>query len=387
MSLITCPECSGIVSDKAYSCPHCGYPIEGRDSMPIKRKSPRKRRPNGSGTIVKLKGNRKNPYQVRVNTRLDDRGYPAYDVLGNYPDQISADVALAKYNIDPYDPANRQKTFAEVFREWYAWKYGSEYDSKEKRNSSQHCHIAAFKHCKDFHRQIMEKIPGSDLQAALDREDLSYSSVMHIKNLFNQMYRYAMQYGIVADNKAQYARIRKKNDNENGVPFTDEELEKLWKNKDVPFVDTILILCYSGFRINELARMPLKQIDLNARTFTGGLKNRYSRNRTVPIHSKIYAQVAARLNPRFKSLLYHDGTEDISEARYRQGFQNALTACGITSEHTPHDCRHTCNKLLDDAGADRVCRYKIMGHSGHDINEKVYTHKTVDQLRRELEKI
>ena len=107
----------------------------------------------------------------------------------------------------------------------------------------------------------------------------------------------------------------------------------------------------------------------------------------MPIHSKIYDLVAARLNPRFKSLLYHDGTEDISEARYRQGFQDALTACRITSEHTPHDCRHTCNKLLDDAGADRVCRYKIMGHSGHDINEKVYTHKTVDQLRRELEKI
>ena len=52
--------------------------------MPNKRKSPKKRRPNGSGTIVKLKGNRENPYQVRVNTRLDDRGYPAYDVLGNY---------------------------------------------------------------------------------------------------------------------------------------------------------------------------------------------------------------------------------------------------------------------------------------------------------------
>ena len=90
MSLITCPECSGIVSDKAYSCPHCGFPMQGGDSMPIKRKSPRKRRPNGSGTIVRLKGNRKNPYQVRVRTRLDDRGYPTYDVLGNYPDQISA---------------------------------------------------------------------------------------------------------------------------------------------------------------------------------------------------------------------------------------------------------------------------------------------------------
>lgn len=28
MALITCPECEGTVSDKAVSCPHCGWPIE-----------------------------------------------------------------------------------------------------------------------------------------------------------------------------------------------------------------------------------------------------------------------------------------------------------------------------------------------------------------------
>lgn len=27
MALITCPECNGRVSDKATTCPHCGYPI------------------------------------------------------------------------------------------------------------------------------------------------------------------------------------------------------------------------------------------------------------------------------------------------------------------------------------------------------------------------
>lgn len=385
--LITCPECSGIVSDKAYSCPHCGFPIEGREDMPIKRKAPRKRRPNGSGSIVRIKSNRKNPYQVRVNTRIDDRGYPVYDTLGNFPDQISADLALAEYNRNPYDPANRQKTFAEVFREWYKWKFGSQYDAKEHRTGSQISAIAAFRNCKQLHDRTMSHIPGSDLQQLLDRPDLSYSSTTTIKNLFNQMYRYALQYNIVPDNKAEYVRIRKSNDIKSGVPFTNEELQLLWSNKDKPFVDTILILCYSGFRINELGRMPLEQIDLKARTFTGGLKTKQSKNRTVPIHSKIYDMVAARMDPRFHSLLYHDGKRDISEFTYRRRFRKALLDCGITSEHTPHDCRHTCNTLLDAAGADRVCRYKILGHVGADINENVYTHKTVEQLRVELEKI
>ena len=53
----------------------------------------------------------------------------------------------------------------------------------------------------------------------------------------------------------------------------------------------------------------------------------------------------------------------------------------------PHDCRHTFNMLLDDAGADRVTRYKLMGHKGQDINENVYTHKDLNQLREAVEAI
>ena len=114
MALITCPECAGTVSDKAFICPHCGYPIQSATLPPKAPRKVRKRRPNGSGTIVKLSGRRKNPYQVRVNTRLDDRGYPTYDVLDNFPDLVSANIALAEYNRDPFDPANRKKTFSEI---------------------------------------------------------------------------------------------------------------------------------------------------------------------------------------------------------------------------------------------------------------------------------
>lgn len=30
MALISCPECNGKVSDRAKSCPHCGYPLSMR---------------------------------------------------------------------------------------------------------------------------------------------------------------------------------------------------------------------------------------------------------------------------------------------------------------------------------------------------------------------
>ena len=387
MALITCPECTGTISDKAYFCPHCGYPLQQSTIPPKQPRKARKRRPNGSGTIVKLSGKRKKPFQVRVNTRIDNFGMPVYDVLNNYPDRVSAEIALAEYNKDPYDVNNRKQTFSEVFAAWYLWKYKTPHDSKEKKKSSQYCSIAAYKKCERLHGRIMWDMRAQEMQDILDNPELSHSMTEHVRNLFRQMYKYAMQFELVAKDYSAYTQINKEDDDEQGVPFTLDELQRLWQHKDVPFVDTILIFCYSGFRINELAQMPLDDIDLDERTFTGGLKNRYSRNRTVPIHSDIYEMVLHRYNKQFGSLIYHDGTQIIYENRYRESFNNALKACGIQTNHTPHDCRHTFNVLLDNAGVDRVTRCKLMGHKGADINETVYTHKNLEQLRTAIEKI
>lgn len=387
MALTSCPECSGKVSNKALMCPHCGFPLQQGAIPARKPKRGRKRRPNGSGTIVPLTSNQTNPFQVRVNTRIDDRGYPKFDILGNFPDRVTAEIALSDYNKDPYDVNNRKKLFKETFESWYEWKYKEKYTAQKRRTNSQYCMIAAFKQCSSIHDRPMNTIRSTDLQEILDRNDLSHSMLEHIKNLLNQLYKYALEFGMAQKNIAEFTKINKEDDTEGGVPFTKSELELLWKNKDKPYVDTILIYCYSGWRINELARMDFKNIDLQAGTFTGGLKTRYSRNRTVPIHSGIFDMVAARYNTRFKSLIYHDGAQDISEGKYREYFNGALLACGIKTEHTPHDCRHTFNQLLDEAGVDRTTRYKLMGHTGKDINENVYTHKTVEQLREAVEKI
>ena len=386
MALTQCPECSGQISDRAIICPHCGLPMRDGSISTITPRKARKRRPNGSGTVVKLSGKRRAPFQVRVNTRIDANGYPAYDVIGCFPDRVSAEIALAGYNKAPYDPNDRRKLFSEVFASWYQWKYKVPH-TEAGRTSSQNCTIAAYKKCASLHGRAMWDIRAQDMQDILNQTTLSHAMLEHIRNLFRQMYKYAVQYELVAKDYSQYTRITKEDDDTQGVPFTSEELLLLWQHKDVPFVDTILIYCYSGWRINELARMPLDNIDLKARTFTGGLKNLYSRNRTVPIHSAIYGMVCSRLDPRFKSLIYLGGNKGITEQRYREYFNAALLSCGIQTEHTPHDCRHTFNMLLDNAGVDRVARYKLMGHKGQDINENVYTHKDIGQLREALEAI
>jgi integrase len=387
MALITCPECSGKVSDKAYSCPHCGFPMQGQEIPEKPRKATRKRRANGLGSIIPLKRKSGTIYEVRVNTRIDERGYPQYDVIGRYTDRVAADTALAEYNTNPYDIDLRNLTFTEVFERWYKSKFKVEAFHKGKKTSNEYTVQAGYKHCTPLHDRIYSTIRAEEMQELVDNKDISHSTAEHVLRILKGMGEYALQFDMIKKNYAEFLKMTKEEDTESGKPFTESELSLLWQHKDLPFVDTILIYCYSGFRINELAKMPLDDIDLENRTFTGGLKTKYSKGRTIPIHSKIYELVKNRYDRHFVSLIYHDGTRDISEIKYRERFDKALKSCGITEKHTPHDCRHTCNSLLIEKKADRIVRYKIMGHTGKDINEKIYSHITVKQIREELEKI
>ena len=226
MALIRCPECTGQISDRAIICPHCGFPVrDGNISTSTPRKA-RKRRPNGSGTVVKLSGKRRNPFQVRVNTRIDADGYPAYDVIGCFPDRVSAGIALAEYNKAPYDPNDRKKLFSDVFTSWYQWKYKAALDAPGAKTSSQNCMVAAYRKCPSLHGMAMWDIRAQDMQDILDRTDLSHAMLEHVRNLFRQMYRYAVQFELVAKDYSQYTKITKEDDDAQGVPFTREELDR-----------------------------------------------------------------------------------------------------------------------------------------------------------------
>jgi len=341
---------------------------------------------NGYGTIVKLSGNRRKPFEARVNTRMDERNYPVYDVLGRFEDKDAAILALAQYNKDPYDVQTDKLTFKDVYELWYKHKF--EDSKKNYSRSSVDCTKGAYNKCQVLHSKYFKQLRAADLQMVLDNYSLSHSYMEHIRNLFNQMYAYALEYDYVNKNYSDFAKITKEEDDQPGVPFTPEELELLWKNKDKPFVDTILLFVYSGWRIGELVPMPLDNIDLTEKTFKGGIKTAASKDRIVPIHSKIYDMVCKYVN-KGTGALFSDSDKPIRTTQaYYPYFNQALVNAGITTEHTPHDCRHTFATLLDNAGANTISIKRLMGHSsGGDVTEKVYTHKDIEQLRIAIELI
>ena len=55
--------------------------------------------------------------------------------------------------------------------------------------------------------------------------------------------------------------------------------------------------------------------------------------------------------------------------------------------HVPHEARHTFESLLDSAGANRKCIDLMMGHTSQDTGNRVYNHKTIEELKLNIELI
>ena len=166
-------------------------------------------------------------------------------------------------------------------------------------------------------------------------------------------------------------------DDEHGVPYSEKELKILWDNKENEFVEVILIMCYSGYRIGELEVI---EVDLKKKCFVGGLKTKSSKERIVPIHSSILPIVKRRMKKYGKLTTMQQQT-------FRNKSYSVLEKLKI-SKHTPHDCRHTFSMLCEKYNVNENDRKRLMGHSfGNDITNGIYGHRSLEELRIEIEKI
>lgn len=378
--------------------------------MPKRRKHPKL--PNGYGSIRYLGKGRRRPYAVHPPVKeftlngvpvtppalcyVDD-WYVGFAVLNSFragtyqpgdelrfKQMLPADNKeldrLCKRLINDYEIASRvntgeEKTFSDVYEAFFEWKYG-EHAKKKLSKQTVSATQSAYKNCAVLHNRVFKDLRHADLQACIDDCPLKSSSISNIASLFRQMYKYALLYEI-CDRDYSGNLSLPADDNEHGVPFSDEELSILWKHKDNPVIEFLLIMCYSGYRISAYKSL---EVNTDEWYFKGGVKTAAGKDRIVPIHSAIKPLVTARLQ-RYGTIL-RESTET-----YRESMYKAVDALGM-EKHTPHDCRHTFSRLCEKYGVNENDRKRMLGHSfGADITNAVYGHRTLEELRTEIEKI
>jgi len=152
--------------------------------------------------------------------------------------------------------------------------------------------------------------------------------------------------------------------------------------EDMEWMDSVLYLLYSGFRISELLDLRTDAVNLEEGTVMDGTKTKAGKDRIVPIHSKVRHIVEQRIQDGGERLFSYDGKR-CGEERYRKFWWSIMKAA--TMKHTPHNCRHTFRSRLDSAGANKKCINLMMGHKSKEVGERVYTHKAIDELKTTIE--
>lgn len=397
MALLQCPECNHDVSDKAATCPHCGYPMNTPSSTkPRVRNGKPTKLPNGFGTIYKLSGRRSKPFRAAKTDKwvidsVTGKSKQIRFTIGYYATREEAMIALADYNENPYDIKIDSITFSEVYEKW-----SKSYFPTLSSDSSIRTVKAAYAHCNGLYDMRMRDIRVSHLEGTIINANVGDSTKSRIKSLFNMMYKYAVAHDIV---EKDYASVMFANGNpikyertKKPIPFTDEEVALLWDNTNIPFADMILIGIYSGWRPQELSILKVSDIDMEAGTMKGGLKTDAGKNRIVPIHKAIKPLIENRMKEATtlqSEYLFNDinGQQSIHMTydKYKGRFQKVMDR--LHMNHHPHETRHTFITKAKACNMDEYILKLIVGHAIEDITEKVYTHRTIKQLKTEMDKI
>lgn len=326
--------------------------------------------PNGYGSVFKLGGNRRKPWCARVTIGWTEEGKQKYKNIGYYEEREEAMIALAQYNSDPYDLDNNKITFEEIYEKWSEEKFPK--ISKSNIVSYQ----VSFRKCAFLHKMKFKQIRKMHMQRIInENEHLSYQVRMKIKTLFLQLYKWALENDIVHKNYAQFIDIGEVSTRVTRTPFTQNEIEMLWNSLDEPFVDTLVIMIYTGMRIGELLEIKISDINIDERILIGGFKTKAGTDRTIPIHHKILPIIESKMNQKY--LIEHRGKQLVYKS-YIRHFKALMNKFGM--EHLPHDCRHTTATLMHRAEINTTIVKKILGHSSKDVTEKIYTHVSNEQL-------
>lgn len=218
------------------------------------------RNANGQGGVSKLSGNRRKPYVARVTVSYNkETGSQVYKTLGYFKTRQEGQEALMKYNKAKYDIDQRQLTFTEVYEDWKDRHF------KNISQSSIYGYQMAYRRCEKIYEERFSELKTKQLQEVVDDCD-KYSIRRTIKVLFNCLYEYADENDIVEKKYNQYVKIGTPVRVYDKQPFTDEEIQILFDNVDkIPFVDTILMMCFSGMRVGELLKQKNADIKLDDR--------------------------------------------------------------------------------------------------------------------------
>ena len=342
--------------------------------------------PNGYGSVTKLSGNRRKPWIVRISEKTtfdrdNNKAKIKRSILGYYTTRKEALQALADYNESPYNLTG-DKTFLEIYDIWKKKNYDS------LSESTQSVREAALKYCEPLYNISVRNIKTAALQDIIDSCPYGFDTKRNIKTIMRTVFQYALQNDLTNKDYSEFVEIEHTDPIIERKPYTKAEINALWKRSNEWDIAIILILLYSGMRVNELLKNTKDNVNLEERWIyiPKELAKNKSSIRYVPIHDRIYDLVKEFYDRASTSLITNPSGYKVSYNNYVARNLKRINE-EMHTDHKMHDTRHTFISRCHECKVDDLCTKKIVGHTPDSITQKVYTHITMEQMQTELSKL
>lgn len=395
----------------------------------------KKKRPNGKGSAVFLKGNNRHfPWGARITIGKDINGKTIRHFIDFFKTELDTLVFLENYHKEPYPIYIKKKvydrivtfpkkpyplvpvenphkivekrvqkdnyTFKQLYEEFEIMKL----PNKEERMQDKHFHvkpkgkyaygysrglITAFHNSTALYDKVYKDLRTSDFQNHLNTCGKSFGSLKQMVNLFMKLDEYALQEDIIDKGYAQHVKISETGNatknHKRRTPLNYEQIQYLWNitpedYKEEFIRDFLLIALYTGARAEELLFIYTKNIFLDKNYFVAGLKTKAGINREIPIHPDIKPIIEKYYDPNNEFLFMQPNRRRINYDYYQYHYKfNFKSKHPFLENHTAHECRHTLRTELERLNIKKVIINAILGHSNDNVGEDIYTHISIEE--------
>ena len=205
---------------------------------------------------------------------------------------------------------------------------------------------------------------------------MTYYQARDVKSLMSHLYKLAIADGVCSMNLSSFMVLPELVEEET-VPFTAEEVERMWKDYEEYLIDGIaLLMIYTGLMPGEIVK--IRRENWQGSFFVDiGIKTDKRKSAAVPIPDKLMPVVEALFqNGKNGSLLpYKMDT-------YRKEFKEMVSRIGADARCTPYSCRHTFATML----STQVPAHVLARLMRNDIRvtQKYYLHEQDEVLLNEV---
>ena len=204
---------------------------------------------------------------------------------------------------------------------------------------------------------------------------LTYNSAHSVQNLLSKAFQLAMAEKVCSVNLAPLMLLPTDHAEMPRNPFAKGEIDALWSSwyaQPNRILSAILLQIYTGMMTIEVTRLTRNSIQ--GQTIEGiGAKT--DKRKSAPI---IVPTLALPLLDYLLDNAEQDNLLGMTEKQYRIAFKKEMARLGLSTDHTPYDCRHTTATLLQNRLEPNALT-ELMRHSNLTITQH-YKHRKTEEL-------